>query len=76
MRDLKGKLNCFLENKSKCSHVCLNKEGLIIRRTKFTDKCGQILKLKIWTSDFSSGPVDFSVPGPDGPVAINSYQKD
>ena len=30
------------------------------------------LNLKIRTSDFSSGPVDFSVTGPDGPVATNS----
>ena len=32
------------------------------------------LNFKIQTSDFLSGPVDFS--GPDGPVATNSYQKD
>ena len=33
----------------------------------------QIIKIvRIWTGDFSSGPVDFSVTGPDGPVATNS----
>ena len=34
------------------------------------------LNLKIWTSDFSSGPVNFSVTGPDGPVTTNSEQND
>ena len=69
----KGKLNCFLENKSICSHVCFNKEGLIIRRLNLIiyilpfnihtitiqTNMDKYLHLKIWTSDFSSGPVNF-----------------
>ena len=33
---------------------------------------GKYLNLKIRTSDFSSGPVNFFVTGPDQPVATNS----
>ena len=36
------------------------------------NKTSKYLNLKFWTSDFSSGPVDFSVTGPDGPVSTNS----
>ena len=68
--------------------MLINKEDLIIRwlnlilyinleyihtitlQTK--NKNRKYLNWKIWTSDFSSGPVDFSVTGPDGPVATNS----
>ena len=31
VKSQKGKLNWFLQNQSICSHVCLNKESLIIR---------------------------------------------
>ena len=40
--------------------------------TETNNKNNNYLNLKIQTGDFSSGPVDFSVTGPDGPVATNS----
>ena len=51
----------------------LNEEDINVHIHSITlQKKSKYLNLKIWTSDFSSGPVDFSVTGPDGPVATNS----
>ena len=54
----------------------LNEENVNVHIYTITlqkkNKNSKYLNLKIRTSDFLSGPVDFSVTGPGGPEATNS----
>ena len=74
---LDSRISTIAENqkKRKTNDVTdnLNEEDVNVHiHTIIIQKKSKYLNFKIRTSDFSSRPVDFSVTGPDGPVATNS----